>query len=42
MLAACVAVATMASSVAYAAPAVDFAGTYFRAKIGRASCRERV
>ena len=26
MLAACVAVATMASSVAYAAPAVDFGG----------------
>ena len=34
MLAACVAVATMASSVAYAAPAVDFAGTYFRASVG--------
>ena len=34
MLAACVAVATMASSVAYAAPAVDFSGTYFRASVG--------
>ena len=34
MLAACVAVATMASSVAYAAPAVDFGGTYFRASVG--------
>ena len=34
MLAACVAVATMASSVAYAAPAVDFGGTSFRASVG--------
>lgn len=34
MLAACVAVATLSSSVAFAAPTVDFSGTYFRSGLG--------